>query len=389
MVHVAQRVKHQVLDSEIEALLVEAELIRLHQPNYNVLLKDDKSPIYIEITNEKYPQVKTIRKREAKLSTLNFKLSTVVGPFPSSYKLKQVLKLIRPIFKWCNTPANKVSFRKPRPCFYHHLGLCSGACFRNISPQEYQQDISHLKLFLKGKTKDVVANLKNELQQQSENQLYELAAKTRDKIQLIKEVTSPSNKLSPDFSLPNLTGYKKEKILFLQKILNDYTSLPKNYPLHRIEGYDVSNIQGTNPAVSMVTFIDGEPDKSEYKVFNIKSLNTPNDFAMMKEATTRRQNHPEWGRPNLVVIDGGKGQLRSVLSTWHWQNPVISIAKHPDRIVIPIMEFGKPVPTGLQYHIIKLPPDNPALNLIQQVRDESHRFSKKQHTRLRTKKMFN
>jgi excinuclease ABC subunit C len=166
--------------------------------------------------------------------------------------------------------------------------------------------------------------------------------------------------------------------------------MPKQMPLARIEGYDVSNIQGTNPAVSMVTFTDGTPDTDNYRIFNIKLMDTPNDYFMLQEALTRRQNHPKWGTPNLVLIDGGKGQVKAALKVWNWYCPVIGIAKHPDRLVLPYFEqeetkkdLGK-----LKYHIVKLDESHPTLKLIQQIRDESHRFAQKQHKKRRLATMF-
>ena len=107
---------------------------------------------------------------------------------------------------------------------------------------------------------------------------------------------------------------------------------------------------------------------------------------MMKEAVTRRQNHPEWGRPSLILIDGGRGQLRSALSVWEWEVPVVSIVKNPDRLVIPVFEDpSKKSVTNLKYHFVHFPKDHPTLTLLQQIRDESHRFAKKQHTRLRNR----
>src|SRR5207302_1258312 len=134
--------------------------------------------------------------------------------------------------------------------------------------------------------------------------------------------------------------------------------------------------------------------KEEYKLFNIRLLKTPNDYAMLQEALVRRQNHPEWGTPDLVLIDGGKGQLRAALKVWQWTTPVISIAKKPDRIIIPIlpphereknaekMEAEIHDLKGLKYHELSLEVGHPALTILQQVRDEAHRFSKRQHTRL-------
>ncbi len=387
----AVKVKFQTLESELEALLTEAELIGLYQPPFNILLKDDKSSLYVWITDELYPRVLTIRKKE--ITSLKPQ-GTVLGPFPSSYKLNEVLKIIRPIFPWCNQSRNGSSSKTSnRPCFYYHLDLCPGVCVNEVAASDYQLNIDNLKLFLRGKKREVLATLKIRQKQYAKNLEYEKAGKIRDTVQLIKEVTDKQYRLSVDSILPKLTSDDENMIRHLQKILADYLKIPKTYPLHRIEAYDVSNIQGTNPAVAMVTFIDGQPDKTEYRLFNIKTLDTPNDVGMLKEALIRRQNHPEWGKPDLVVIDGGKGQLKNSLSVWNWSNPVISIAKNPDRLVLPIFnsqtEGKKPsVKSKLQYQLLKLSAQNPALRLIQQLRDEAHRFSKKQHTRRRLKNMF-
>lgn len=157
MVHLATKLQWQVLESELEALLVEAELIRTHQPEYNVLLKDDKTALYIHVTDEPLPRLLLVRKKEMLLSHPK---GTIIGPFQSAYKLKQVLALIRPIFKWCNQPHQPTDSAKPsRPCFYYHIDLCSGACTGEISPESYQRDMKNLILFLKGKTQAVIRKI--------------------------------------------------------------------------------------------------------------------------------------------------------------------------------------------------------------------------------------
>jgi excinuclease ABC subunit C len=396
LVFSAKRLKHAVLESELEALLVEAELIRTHQPPFNILLKDDKTPLYIFITQDEYPRVLTIRKKELQKSQAK---GTILGPFQSAYQLKQVLQIARRIFPYCNQLPPTNSKTLPRPCFYYHLDLCPGACIGKIPVEEYRQTIDQLILFLKGKKKDVVKKIEDEMKAAAAAEKYELAAELRDRVSLIKAVTEQKYKLKPDlqYPLPKLKeSLKEEGVIYLRRLLSTYMSIPKNYSLDRMECYDVSNIQGTNAAVAMVTFTGGEPNKGEYRLFNIKTLDTPNDFAMLREALLRRQNHPEWGIPDLLIIDGGKGQLRSVLSTWHWTTPVISIAKKPDRLILPILEHGQtqkledtpPDLTHLKYQIINLPENHPTLTLVQQLRDEAHRFSKKQHSKLRERNMF-
>lgn len=400
MVETAESFKFKILESELEALLVEAELIRVYQPKFNVLLKDDKSPLYIQITDYKFPQVKKIRKKEI----IKYKPKGIIlGPFSSGYKVQEVLQLARKIFPWCNkkiineTKRNK----KERPCFYYHIGLCNGACIGAVSEEEYNNNIKQLELFLKGKKKDVNKTLTAEMKALAENEEFEKASVIRDKLIMIEEITNQSYKLKPELTFQALTEKMHEDgPIYLAEILASYLNLPKKLSLHKIEGYDVSNVQGTNAAVAMVSFVDGQSESKEYKVFNIKTLNTPNDYHMMQEVLTRRQNHPEWLRPDLILIDGGRGQVKAVLKIWQWDTPIIGIAKNPDRLVIPDLNWAKWIRykddynkknqllSKLQWNLLKLPDNHPALKLAQQIRDEAHRFSKKQHKKLRSKNMF-
>lgn len=381
MVATATHIRYQVLESELEALLIEAELIRLHQPKYNSLLKDDKTPLYIHITDEEFPRVLSIRKRDLDQQQLK---GTVLGPYPSANKIKEVLKIMRKIFPWCNQSRHQ---KNSQACFFYHLEQCPGVCVNKIKQADYQNLISNLISFLRGQKKTVLKNLKQKLKQLSAVEKFEAAAVVRDRIQLIEEVTQNRYLLKPTLVLPSLTESSHETLLHLQKILATYLKIPKNYPLTRIEGYDVSNTSGKLASVSMVTFVDGQPAYDQYRLFNIKTLNTPNDYGMLNEAIRRRQNHPEWGEPNLLVIDGGKGQLRAALKDWQWQTPIISIVKNPDRLVIPIKIVRSPR-LSVKYQIVILPTDHPVLHLIQQIRDESHRFSKKQHLKRRAKDML-
>ena len=381
LVATAVTIKHQVLTSELEALLIEAELIRLHQPKYNTLLKDDKTPLYIHITKEDFPQVLTVRKKDLD----HYQHSgTILGPYPNSGKVKEVLKIMRKIFPWCNQTSNQ---KKEKACFYYHLDQCPGACVGQISREDYQAQILNLVTFLKGQKKEVLKNLKQQLKSFSKEEKFEQAALIRDKVQLIKEVTQKKYPLKPTLVLPSLTSDHHQTLLHLQKILSTYLKIPSNYSLSRIEGYDVSNTSGKLASVSMVTFINGQPDTDKYRLFNIRTLDTPNDYGMLNEAISRRQNHPEWGKPDLIVIDGGKGQLRASLRAWHWPTLIISIVKNPDRIVIPV-EIKREPRLSIKYQVVLLPKNHPVLHLIQHIRDESHRFSKKQHLKRRTKNML-
>lgn len=370
----AVQVKYEVLDSELEALLIEAELIRVHQPFFNVRLKDDKSPIYLVITtDEPFPRV--LKKRKTDLVREKPR-GTILGPFQSSFSLGEVLKIARKIFPWCSNP------QAGRPCFYFHLDLCPGACLNEITEAEYRENIQSLILFLRGKKRQVVKDLTQKMKQAAAEQRFEKAQEWKEKLEYIAEVTQQRYRLPPSLVLPGFgMEQTRQGVVELQKILQTYTDFPRTAKLRRIEGYDVSNIQGTNAAVAMVVFADGQAESDQYRLFNIHTLDTPNDYHMLQEALARRQNHSEWGTPDLVIVDGGKGQVRAALRVWQWHNPVIGIAKNPDRLVIPLRKDGQ----KHTYELLTLPANHPALKLVQQVRDEAHRFSKKQFHRRHSK----
>lgn len=378
LVLTATQLHFEVLSSELAALLTEAELIRTYQPKFNILLKDDKSPLYIVITKETLPRVLQLRKKQLKES----RGAHIFGPFSSSYQVKQVLKIARRIFRWCDDPS------KQNGCFYSHIDLCMGICSGRCSAEEYQASLQQLGVFLHGKSSELIRDLSQQMQAAAKSEHFEQAAKLRDTISAIEAVTKTPYRLKPDPQPLQLSeNSSTNSLAYLRRLLHLNLELPKTYPLHNIEGYDVSNTSGTNAAVSLVAFEDGEKAAKKYRLFNIRTLNTPNDFHMMKEALIRRQNHPEWGIPDLIVIDGGKGQLRSVLSIWEWPTPVIGIAKHPDRLIFPKVD-RQAKRLKIEYTIVALPESHAALRLIQQIRDESHRFSRNQHRRLRTKQMF-
>lgn len=373
----------EVLESELQALLVEAELIKRYQPHFNILLKDDKSDLYICLSKDTYPRIFTARKPEILRSER--KLFTF-GPFPSGLRVSQVLSIARSIFKWCDHP-DQESVKQRRACFYYHINLCDGACVGACSPNDYQKKMTEVRQFLNGKTTQLINSYKKEIEIHVQAKEFEQAALFRDRLQAIILVTSPKYRLAPDLVLPTLTNnLQEEALVSLRAELRQYLSVPATAPLTRIEGYDVSNIMGTNASCSMVVAINGQMDHQEYKHFGIKTLNTPNDFGMLKEALTRRQGHPEWGIPDVILIDGGKGQLRSVLSVWKWPSIVISIAKKPDRLLIPLIALSskKSARPAITYKEIPLTDDIAATRLIQTIRDESHRFAKRLHTIKRT-----
>lgn len=381
----AKFLQWQVLRSELEALLVEAELINRYQPQYNVLLKDDKSPLYLVITNEEFPRVLRLRRRDLLKKRVK---GRTFGPFPSSYKVSEVLKLVRPIFPWCNAPRSG----KMRRCFDNHLRLCPGVCTGEISASEYGAIMDKLALFLSGRTREVTDKLIAEMEAYKQTLEFEKAAVIRDKLKLIAEITSETHKLRQDYFLPNLSNERSQAALVqLRQILSTYQNLPREYVISRIEGYDVSNTSGLQAVVSMVVATDGQMDHSEYKYFNIRTLKTPNDFAMMAEALERRQRHAhDWPEPQLLLIDGGKGQVRAVLERLRgtsWEKmPVVGLAKDPDRLVIPqVDDKQNGARLRIDWEVLNLGGDDAALQLLQQIRDEAHRFGKSRHVARRAK----
>lgn len=334
-------IKFLITASEFEALILEAKLIQAYQPHYNILLKNKQSPLYLTFTHARYPQILKTRGQGD------------YGPYPSSVKLNYILKILRKIFLFCDHPDTG------KPCFYYHLKLCSGACCGKISSGEYRRTLTHLKLFLAGKTKALIKHLTKQQKLASKSLRYEQAAIYHHQIEILQGLKLLDTQVETE--LPQLTEDKIfEQIIALQRLLK--TSLP----LERIEAYDISNLSGKNPTGSMVVFINGQKSVSAYRYFKIKSGDTPNDLKMLAEVLQRRVHHPEWGIPNLILIDGGKNQVKAVEKIIPWNIPVIGLAKHPDRII-------------LQESILKADPSNPGLHLLQALRDEAHRFCRKLH----------
>lgn len=343
--------------SEFEALMLESDLIRRHKPFYNIISKDDKSPIYIKITNDRAPQILLVRKPVTKRGEY------VKGPLPSSKTAKQILKKIRHIFPYCQHK------NPPKPCLYVHLGLCPYPYRDEVSQSDYQKTIARIKKLLNGKSKQLLRELTTEMNLLSEAQSFEEAAEVKKQIASLQFLTSTYHDPREFLEQPTLVDDRINiRLADLQNILG----LPNL--LNRIECYDISNIQGKNATGSMVVFTNGVADKSQYRRFKIKILDTPNDFLMMKQVLTRRFRN-DWPRPDLIIIDGGKGQLgvaTEVIKSFKLRIPVIGLAKRLEEIFTPTTT----VP-------ISLKTDSPARQLVQSIRDEAHRFAITYHRKLR------
>lgn len=343
------KVETIVVESELEALILEANLIKKYLPAFNVRLTDDKDYLYIAITKEGFPKVITARKKDLKIMKKSW------GPYPSAKTVRNTLKALRKVFPWCSNP------QKVRPCFYFHLGLCSGACVGIVSKEEYQKMLSGFSKFLDGKKDELVLQLTKEMMRFSKDQKFEEAAKIKKTITGIEYLTQ-ANRTKLYLENPNFLESERE--LALEELKKDLKlpTLPE-----RIEGYDISNIQGKEATGSMVVLTGGEIDKSQYKKFKIRISGRPNDIAMHREMLKRRLKHDEWPMPDLIIVDGGRGQARAV----QVKIPIFGLAKR--------MEWLYP-PEG---EIIKLSKKSLSLKLLQKLRDEAHRFAISYHRKLR------
>ena len=374
-----------IVESELEALILEANLIKKYLPEYNVSLKDDKDYLYIKITKEEFPKVITARKTDLKGSLKNF------GPFPSSRTVRDTLKALRRVFPWCSSTGksiyrivNRVPIRdrKYRPCFYYHLGLCPGVCAGKISKKDYRKNIFRLSKLLGGKKAKLIEDLVKEMEDASKKQDFEEAGRIKKIISGIGYLTQ-TNRTSLYLENPNYLKDERQKALESLQIILQLPKLPE-----RIECYDISNIAGHESTGSMVVLTNGEIDKSQYRKFKIHMSGKPNDVGMHREMMRRRLKHLEWPLPDLIIVDGGIGQARA--AEFQISNLKLFQNKLPSAEQIPVYGLAKRMewlysPDG---NIIKLPKSHPASKLLQKIRDEAHRFAINYHRKLHKKATF-
>lgn len=382
MVSQIAKINITIVESELEALLLEAFYIKKYTPKYNIRLTDSKSYLRIRITmKDDYPKI-LLARREDDPKSLYF------GPFPSASAVKLVLKTIRRVF-----PFQSVRNHAKRICLYNHLGLCP--CPPVFDSPElriaYRKNIRGIVRILEGQSKKIMTELERERDSASKSEEYEKALLVQKKIDALSLITTPFHKPFEYDVNPNLrVDIRQKELDGLMEALNANGFALSN--LDRIECYDISNIQGTNATGSMVVLTHGEIDKSQYRKFKIKrewdkraTKDLPNDFAMMKEVLQRRFRHEEWHMPSLLIVDGGKGQVSSAMAALKESGlviPLIGLAKREETIVIPAEAVE-----GKEEHFIEvlLPKHSPSLHLIQRIRDEAHRFAITYHRKLRSK----
>ncbi len=374
MVEKIASISYVPVASEIEAFLLEAEYIKEYRPFYNIKMADDKSFPYLAISKGENPHITITRKR-------NLEQADYFGPYPNVTDLKLVLKLLRKIF-----PFQTVKNHPKKECLYYHLKQCPCIAVHPELTDEYTKNLRNIKLFLKGKKEAIIKDLEKERDTYVKQEAFEKAQEIQRKIEKILLVSSEHYSPFRYQERPDLYYERLQKeVESLKSILQSHHLDIKK--LERIECYDISNIQGKEATGSMVVLINGETANKEYRRFKIKSKNTPDDFHMMKEVITRRIKNTQWPYPDLFVIDGGKGQVGSVLPILRRNGiliPVIGLAKREEIIVIP-QEMQE---HEFVYEEVKLPKDTPGINLLRKIRDEAHRFALTYHRNLRKKRLL-
>ncbi len=310
MLSLAKTVDFKGTDSVLEALILEANLVRSHQPVYNTLLKDDKSFNYVVVTKEDYPRVLVVRGKNLDLDFPEKKRLQTFGPFPQGLQLREAMKLIRKIFPYRDTctPAEEMLAmgKKPKSCFNHHIGLCPGVCTGEISKEEYRRLIRHITLLFQGKKKELIKTLEREMKRAAKEENFEEAARMRSQVFALNHIQ--------DISLIK-EEYRKPKITL---------------GITRIEAYDMAHLHGSANVGVMTVVEDGVAQKNDYRKFRIRTANPGDDVGALREVLRRRLAHDEWPLPRLIAVDGAAAQMNAaekVLEEYSMTIPVVGVVK--------------------------------------------------------------
>ncbi|MDI6758744.1 MAG: excinuclease ABC subunit UvrC [Candidatus Omnitrophota bacterium] len=354
-------IEYRLCPTEAIALLLERKLIKQYRPKYNVSLRDDKNFPFVKITYEEFPVIYITRRKEEDRAMY-------FGPYTNVKLLKQVLVIIRRCI-----PYRSCKRLRQKACIYYRLRFCPCPCVGKISKEGYTKNIENIRLILEGNTDELARRLSEEMDLKSKTQRFEEAAKIRDQIEALAVMTEGSGSFSSKNGLWDL-----KSLLQLKKIP------------YGIEAFDISNISGKEAVGSMVSFYKGLPDKSSYRRFRIKTVQSINDYKMLAEIIRRRYARliREGGVfPGLVLIDGGRSHLlftQKELKKLGLDIPLVSIAKRQENIYI----INKENAGKSKAAVIRLNANTPALNLIRYIRDEAHRFALRYHHILRRKKII-
>lgn len=308
MIDEAKDIDFTETDSVLEAVLLEADLIKKFQPIYNTKEKSDKSFNCVVITKESFPQVLIIRKKDIdfqKLTANSLQLKAIFGPFPNGTLLKEAMKIIRKIFPWRD---NKCIPDQGRPCFNRQIGLCPGVCTGEISTKEYAKTIHNLELFFEGKKKKLLSELQREMKILAKDQEFEDANEIKRTIFALQHIQDVS-------------------LIKSGPVASD--SQPETN--FRIESYDIAHMSGKNIVGVMTVVEDGEVNKNEYRKFIIRGQDDADDTRALREVLERRLRHGEWKTPNMIVVDGGEAQKNTaeeILEEGGLVIPVVAVTKN-------------------------------------------------------------
>ncbi|MBI2610162.1 UvrB/UvrC motif-containing protein [Candidatus Giovannonibacteria bacterium] len=382
MLEEAATIEWRELSSDIEALIEEAIAIKRYKTKYNIEFRDDKQYFFVvflkpmKISKQKFPRVVITHQPQ----TINHKLKTVfIGPFTDGAALKSVLRMLERAFPYCTCKVIHM-----RPCVRSEIGRCLGICcveekemkkyFPDWKKREriYFKNIRRVRSILTGRKKDVITALTREMKQAAKNQNFENAKISRDQIRAVENVFRHRPFIKREINPERLHA------LALAEALLKLPDIPI-----RIEGYDMSNLKGKDAVGSMVVFENGEPAKSEYRLFKIRMKNPEtggDDTAMIQEVLSRRLRHDEWPLPDMIMIDGGLGQwsaAKKVLDLYQIPIPLTSLAKREEELWIGPSE---------KYALKNLSPK--LLHLFGHIRNEAHRFAITFHRNRRAKSLF-
>ncbi len=340
-------------DSVLEALIVEAQYIKKYQPPYNIDGKDDKSFSYFVMTREEFPRVIILRETDfakARYQDPMYTKGKVFGPYTSRSQMKTALKIIRKIF-----PFHDRNEKSEKGCLHYHMGLCPGPYAGAITRKEYKRNMRNISLFLSGHKKKLLADLTREMKAYAAKEQFENANVIKKRIYALTHIND---------------------IALLQK---DHAA-PFGGAGLRVEAYDISHLGGTHMVASMAVSVDGVFQKDAYRKFKVASIEGINDVGAMREVLARRLNHvDDWGVPDLIILDGGKGHINMADDLWHaWgvNIPVIAVAKGPTRKKVDVYNSAR---YPVRHRVLCDPV------LIERMREEAHRFAISYHKTLRRK----
>ena len=353
-----------VVDTEMDALFLESEMIKRYKPKWNILLRDDKTVSYVRIDmKSEVPYVSFTR-------TPQDDKATYIGPFYGKSAVEKALRILRKVFPYYDKPYDG------KKTLNTDLGLTPGIEIGKTTSTEYKKNLRKLRLYLEGGRHKLIKDLEKQMANAAKNQNFEEAAEFKKQLFGLRELQKKivfSDKEFLDIS-------SDQALVDLQMLLN----LPE--PPRRIEGYDISHQSGTNVVGSMVVFVNGVSDRAEYRKFKLRNQRN-DDTANLREVIERRLKHQEWEFPNLVILDGGLGQVNAVQNLLAEQQiAVIGRDKSGDhtrnaavRIIAPRAE---------SYDTLTLPGDSHIAKLIARIDDEAHRFAITYHTLLKRKQML-